>query len=718
MDGRYFSVTNDVLNINEKNRDHGSAVSGIIAALTGNGKGISGINWKSKLVAERYATALNEQSVRKYYNVISKEKVKLINNSWKVGEFWKTYQKISQEQGEHVLHVWAAGNDGSDVLNHNGVLHVSNGKYAPLGNVVVVASHLKDGKLARGSNYGKTVDIAAPTGMKAPKGMLNGYYKAEDENDYGSYSGSGEIGGFIGTSASAPVVTGVASLIFSVNPKFSPSDVKKILISSATKKATHRHTSKKFPGPNGETNQLVKLAYEIPILNAAAALKLADDIKKGKIAKVTHSYPDPFRPQVLLTFGSGNPGFSANEASFALEGTVDGLNWIPVYSDSVQGQSSLVDISPEYARYRVTGSAVLEHLASGVRTNAEINYEFDVSTTSVAVHDMFSGELLKDSRIRIEPMQRMTETSSSNIGTTDQDGTTNLFLLPGSYKVFVNAPGYNELTKILTIEPSGDFVSVDFPVTPSYYTEGMVIVKVTDAETAQPVSSATIVSDIGNNVITASSSVKAGIYAINVPAFVDYLLLRVEGEGYVSSIVQINRSEIEQATTLVREVSLRKSDASIVFIEGGNLLYHLGNDVFAGSVNSQLQKGTADGVEIDLIFEITGQQMEDHVGARIYFQHRGVQSNIIKSYLYLNGIQVGYFPQSNIDGSFKQSYIDIDLSAGVVKSGKNEIKLTSSYYFNEFYPNGDNYDDFEITGLYIELLGESNQGPGYGEVAP
>ena len=176
----------------------------------------------------------------------------------------------------NTIHVWAAGNGASDGLglglvasNQNGALHLaSDSTERRLGNVIVVGAMLRNGKLASYSAYGGLVDVAAPTEFKGTNGTNAFTVSAEYGVATIPKNGNFLLGtaSFSGTSAAAPVVTGIISLILDANPDLTPADVKKILISTASKKITKRETS--LLGGEEDTPQ-------IPIVDAEAAVKEA-----------------------------------------------------------------------------------------------------------------------------------------------------------------------------------------------------------------------------------------------------------------------------------------------------------------------------------------------------------------------------------------------------------------------------------------------------------
>lgn len=166
-----------------------------------------------------------------------------------------------------------------------------------LPNVLVVAAVDIDGKLASYSNFGESVEIAAPTGFKAGTRVKSGQSCYEVEEPDTSFSvtdpfGSlgffqepcseknalspyGQGGGFNGTSAATPVVAGVASLVFSRYPQLTAEQVKTILIESAKQ---HGDIVTKRKVKNGPDEDLKPPLY---IVNAKAALDYAATVAAG-----------------------------------------------------------------------------------------------------------------------------------------------------------------------------------------------------------------------------------------------------------------------------------------------------------------------------------------------------------------------------------------------------------------------------------------------------
>ena len=116
--------------------------------------------------------------------------------------------------------VAAAGNDNEDAANSTP---------ASCSNVIAVAATGHTGSRAYYSNYGTTVEIAAPGGdaqlAKTVLSTLNAGTTTPGADAYANYQG---------TSMATPHVVGVVSLMLSVNPSLTPAQVTSMLQATAT----------------------------------------------------------------------------------------------------------------------------------------------------------------------------------------------------------------------------------------------------------------------------------------------------------------------------------------------------------------------------------------------------------------------------------------------------------------------------------------------------
>lgn len=191
---------------------HGSWVSGIAAATTDNGLGISGVGFKCRLLPIK---VMNSDGVinTAYQGVVyaADQGAKVINCSW--GN--TTYQQMAQDVINYVTYnrdalvIGACGNSNSELIFYP----------ASYENVIsVAATNIDDERWSPentnttgGSSYSPMVDISAPGTMMRTTG--NGDYFLT----YG------------GTSFAAPVVAGGAALLRSYYPELSALQIGELL---------------------------------------------------------------------------------------------------------------------------------------------------------------------------------------------------------------------------------------------------------------------------------------------------------------------------------------------------------------------------------------------------------------------------------------------------------------------------------------------------------
>ena len=155
--------------------------------------------------------------------------------------------------------VVAAGNSNADAANFTP---------ANCNNVITVAATGHTGSRAYYSNYGTSVEIAAPGGDaqlgKTILSTLNAGTQGPGADSYANYQG---------TSMATPHVVGIVSLMLSVNPSLTPAQVTTMLQSTATP----------FPAGSTCTTSLCGAG----IVNAAAAVAAAKGgggpVKPGRI---------------------------------------------------------------------------------------------------------------------------------------------------------------------------------------------------------------------------------------------------------------------------------------------------------------------------------------------------------------------------------------------------------------------------------------------------
>lgn len=188
---------------------HGTHVTGIIAADSGNSIGVSGVAPNAKILPLKFIS-YNGGYISDAIEAIEYAKkmgVKIVNCSWSGPEYNEALKYTIENA--NILFVCAAGNYMSDIS----MFPVYPASY-DLPNVISVAAINNNGNLWGGSNYGSKVNVAAP-GERIISSLPNNQYAFED-----------------GTSMSAPFVTGIAALLQSYNSELTPNQMKNLIINN------------------------------------------------------------------------------------------------------------------------------------------------------------------------------------------------------------------------------------------------------------------------------------------------------------------------------------------------------------------------------------------------------------------------------------------------------------------------------------------------------
>lgn len=216
---------------------HGTHTAGTVGAASNNGVGVAGVNWNSKILpvrvlgkcggylsdivdGMRWAAGLNVPGVPDNPNP-----AQVLNLSLGGGGACEsaTQAAVNAIIAAGATVVVSAGNSnelasGFTPANCNGV--------------ITVAATDGDGGRAYYSNYGSAVEISAPGGAQSyandPGGVLSTLNTGEQGPEADTYAY------YQGTSMAAPHVSGVASLLYSLNAALTPAQVLQILQDTAT----------------------------------------------------------------------------------------------------------------------------------------------------------------------------------------------------------------------------------------------------------------------------------------------------------------------------------------------------------------------------------------------------------------------------------------------------------------------------------------------------
>jgi len=232
---------------------HGTAVAGIIAAVGNNSLGVAGVAWGARVVPVR-ALQLDMTDAQEAGALSHRaDIVSVCNNSWGPDDDAKAIVSpgpLAEEArldgvrrgrgGRGVVYVWAAGNGGEkdDDANYDG--------YANSPQVIAVGALTDRGERCAYSEKGACLCVSAPAGRDGVRNPGTWTTDLGANRGYNSSSVTGELSdrrftsNFNGTSAAAPMVSGVVALMLEANPALGWRDVKEVLMRSASwTDATH-----------------------------------------------------------------------------------------------------------------------------------------------------------------------------------------------------------------------------------------------------------------------------------------------------------------------------------------------------------------------------------------------------------------------------------------------------------------------------------------------
>lgn len=195
-------------------QSHGSHCAGLIGAEGNNQTGVTGVNWKVKIMPLKFITSSGSGSETNAIKAIlyaANNGAQIISASWGSPEFVQALSDaIQYAANKNVLFVAAAGNDKTNVEKKG---------FYPAGlklpNVISVAASSSSNARADFTNYGKSaVHVAAP-GVDI--------YSTSMGNSYETKSG---------TSMATPIVSGVAALIRSLQPNLNVTDLRNAVLNA------------------------------------------------------------------------------------------------------------------------------------------------------------------------------------------------------------------------------------------------------------------------------------------------------------------------------------------------------------------------------------------------------------------------------------------------------------------------------------------------------
>ncbi|MEW5850389.1 MAG: S8 family serine peptidase, partial [Myxococcota bacterium] len=264
---------------------HGTSVSGVVAARGDNNIGLSGVCpncsiMPVRLLGDQVGSGL---STAESFERAVDDGAWVINNSW--GPARSRYFPLSQAERDAFDHARTAGRNGLGTVivfaAGNSTANVASDPYAshPFSIAVAASTNLDDWAIY--SNYGREIDVAAPSLGGLVEEDNHGLWTTDVTGENG-YSNNGYNPGFSGTSAASPVVAGLAGLILSVNPNLTAEQVRLVLTRSADKIRADKINWLQVIGQDIETlfeydENGHSIGFGYGRVNAPEALRLAED---------------------------------------------------------------------------------------------------------------------------------------------------------------------------------------------------------------------------------------------------------------------------------------------------------------------------------------------------------------------------------------------------------------------------------------------------------
>jgi len=315
---------------------HGTHVSGSIAALTHNAKGVAGVAFNSRFVPVRVLGRCGGRSSDIVDGIVwaaggwvlgapaNANPASVINMSLggegACGSSYQSAINFAVERGVTV--VVSAGNESADA---------STKSPANCANVITVAASTSSGRLAGYSNFGTTIDVTAPGSDILSTGNT------------GTTTPSGENYIYMnGTSMAAPHVAGIVALVKSANPPSCPGKT------PAQLEALLRSTARPLPGgcPNGCGAGLVDASAAVLVAQSNQPPSSSFSYSVSNFTVDVVGYPwdcDGTVTSYVIDFGDGATSNAINAShTYSAPGsytltltTVDDDGAVGVYSQSV-----------------------------------------------------------------------------------------------------------------------------------------------------------------------------------------------------------------------------------------------------------------------------------------------------------------------------------------------------------------------------------------------
>ena len=265
-----YNIQNDNNDVSNKTTEssHGTMCAGFVASPLNN-KGSVGSAPDAKLILINDIYSVEDDAGNiKAFEYAKKQGAKVISCSWGSSNVSQALvAELKSLYDANITVLFASGNYKSDLDANDSIYDESEVEW-----VIGVGASGEDNDVTEYSDYGKNIDILAPGGDTDTLGILGIHGIVDNSNSNTKGLVSKEYTFTNGTSFSCPIAAGVVALMYSINPKITPKQVRDILISTADKVGTSN-------GATYDTNGFdVTRMRAYGKINAAKAVKAAKDL--------------------------------------------------------------------------------------------------------------------------------------------------------------------------------------------------------------------------------------------------------------------------------------------------------------------------------------------------------------------------------------------------------------------------------------------------------
>lgn len=394
---------------------HGTHVAGLATAITNNHIGVAGIGYNTSIIAIKASHSSPTQISHSYSGVsfALNNGADIVNMSFGGPGYNQTFQNlVNAGNAMGIVFVASAGNDNTSAP------HYPSG-YA---NVISVASTNDNDVKSDFSNYGPSVTVSAPGGFASPgpSGLLSTTFDSTSMGYYDYY---------FGTSMSCPIVSGLASLMLSINPALTPAHLTNIMM------ATCDSINAQNPNYIGQLGAGRINAYQavlaVPFSPTAAFFTPVTIILPGTAIDFTDlsvGVPDSYS----WSFPGGTPSSSNQQNPSGIVYSTPGIYNVSLTVQNIYGSNSIT-----LNNYIVVTSTPLPFL------------QFESNTTESCIY----SEIYLEDMSLYNPTSWLWEFDPPNHvfidGTNQNSQNPHLyFTLPGSYSITLSATNANGMNTV------------------------------------------------------------------------------------------------------------------------------------------------------------------------------------------------------------------------------------------------------------------------------